>query len=589
MRKVKQVARIVLWIALGLCFALGAWLLRPAAKQAFADEGDTAEKQEVQISGLRASGWEWYSFDRTLHIIQGQASNGAEITYTISCVAPVKADETVADVTFTWSQLGTSNVINTVKALPAGEYTLTATTEETATDAAATATESFTIRPAVNSWTISPSMLSWATNDFKEENLPVAGSAYGEVDLFLTREKTVNDNNVQKIYTRHITTVVSGTNGYYVAEAVEGDTNALNKLASGTYYLQARVPASEGRYSALSTVVPVKVFVGSDSRPENKWLNNEMPSMNPYISEYQQPSTPKGATLRWTEMRYEYYLAKEEDGDFAPTGEPVCVQTKKNDNSGNLEIVSGTMPVKPDWYYVRMIAINKENGAVVEEDTLTCDVLFQVREAINEWTQTPHIANWYLSEEPSIPSFGQTTYLSDVTFMYKEAGADDSTAVAQQPTQAGKYVMIATARALLSLENNVPTYAQYCKQVSTEVPFTVSLSTNTLISVSIGNWVEESAPNDPIAIAAADGEVTYTYYRADGTKLDGRPEEAGDYYLIATVKAEGYEALESTQVPFTIAAAWDETFVIIDIVLILVASVLTIVVIIFAKRRLSQC
>lgn len=588
MRKVKQVARIVLWIALGLCFALGAWLLRPAAKRAFADEGDPAAKQEVQISGLRASGWEWNSFDRTLHIIQGQASNGAEITYTISCVAPVKAGETVEDVTFTWSQLATSAVINAIKALPAGEYTLTATTEETATDAAATATENFTIRTALNSWLISPSMLSWATNDFNAENLPVAGSAYGEVDLFLTREKTVNDATVQKLYTRHITTVVSGPNGYYVAEAVEGDTNVLNKLASGTYYLQARVADSEGEYRGLSTVVPVKVFAGSDSRPENKWLDNEMPSMHPYVSEYQTPSVPKGATLRWTEMRYEYYLAKEEDGDFVPTGDPVCVQTKKKDNSDNLEIISGEMPMKPAWYFVRMIATYKENGVVVEEDTRECDVLFQVREAINEWTQTPHIANWYLSEEPSVPTFGETTYLSDVTFMYKEAGADDSTAVAQQPTKEGKYVMIATARALLSLENNVPTYSQYCKSVSTEIPFTVSLAKNGWLTIpTLNGWSEEFAPNDPIA-EAEHGTVTYTYYRADGTKLDGRPEEEGDYILRATVEADGYITLED-EVEFTIASAWDETFLIIDIVLVLVASALTVVVIIFAKRRLSQC
>ena len=53
MNKVKQVSRIVLSIAVGLCFALGAWLLIPfGIKNASADAGASAIEADTEDSWL---------------------------------------------------------------------------------------------------------------------------------------------------------------------------------------------------------------------------------------------------------------------------------------------------------------------------------------------------------------------------------------------------------------------------------------------------------------------------------------------------------------------------------------------------------
>ena len=103
------------------------------------------------------------------------------------------------------------------------------------------------------------------------------------------------------------------------------------------------------------------------------------------------------------------------------------------------------------------------------------------------------------------------------------------------------------------------------------------------------NWSEEFSDQEhnPVAEAKA-GTVTYYYYDSNHELLKEKPTAAGDYFMVAEVEAEGYEKL-SAEVKFTITSAWDESLILVDIVLGIAACAATVVAIIFAKRRKSQC
>ena len=90
------------------------------------------------------------------------------------------------------------------------------------------------------------------------------------------------------------------------------------------------------------------------------------------------------------------------------------------------------------------------------------------------------------------------------------------------------------------------------------------------------------------AVKAANGEVVYTYWTTDGKQLDAKPTAEGTYIMRATVHAFGYEDLVE-DIEFTISPAWDETFLIIDTVLAVVAAIATIVVIAIVIRRKNRC
>lgn len=82
--------------------------------------------------------------------------------------------------------------------------------------------------------------------------------------------------------------------------------------------------------------------------------------------------------------------------------------------------------------------------------------------------------------------------------------------------------------------------------------------------------------------------MVYTYWTTDGKQLDAKPTAEGTYIMRATVHAFGYEDLVE-EIEFTISPAWDETFLIIDTVLAVVAAIATIVVIAIVIRRKNRC
>ncbi len=545
----------------------------------------------VKIENLRASDWVWGSFDRNSHISMTASRDDVAIVLTVSRVSPLDG---VSPVEFTMDTLRTSTVIyDALNELPAGEYILSAKATGEGNSLSGMTETRFNIKTATNRWLIPPSMLSWSQNNFKSENLPKAGALFGYTYLTVTNSQGDSGTEYYSGVVYSVGMSSSDPNGWVITSQDTGNTGTLNSLPGGTYYLHVRVPAEEGKYTGISMVIPVTVFTGSADRPSNYWV--EVPYMNMYTSEYSEPSVPRGYALRWSEMRYEYYRAEVEGDKISITNELIGVQQKLNTapdsgSNGVPTLVSGIVPVQPGWYFMRIISYYEESdGTVIDLDTLSYDIPFQVREAVNEWTSAPHIPSYYLSQGLPTPAAGSTTYLSDVTFLFKKEGEEDSAAVAQMPVEEGKYIMIATAYALLRIENDVPIRAKYCKPISTEVPFTVSLSTNSWVNMpSIDGWSEEFGPNDPAGKAEV-GNIVYSYFLADGvTQLDGKPVEAGDYILRATVEEYGYKTLVG-EVAFTISPAWDQTFVVIDIVLGVVAIAATVVAIIFAKRRISQC
>ena len=85
------------------------------------------------------------------------------------------------------------------------------------------------------------------------------------------------------------------------------------------------------------------------------------------------------------------------------------------------------------------------------------------------------------------------------------------------------------------------------------------------------------------------GTVTYMYVNKKNPDIifTDKPTAAGEYILIARVELEGYETLEA-RYEFTIESAFDDTFVLIDIILGAIACIFAVVVIIFAIRRYRE-
>ena len=120
--------------------------------------------------------------------------------------------------------------------------------------------------------------------------------------------------------------------------------------------------------------------------------------------------------------------------------------------------------------------------------------------------------------------------------------------------------------------------ADICKELRSEVKFTVKLSKNDWKNLpTIENWSEEFSHLDHLPIGEAEhGKIVYTWFTKDGKPLTEKPTEEGTYIMHSTATAPGYETLEADY-EFTIEPAFDQTLIIIDGVLGLIACVATII------------
>lgn len=530
-------------------------------------------KAEATLSGLTIGGFQWNGYDRTT-FVQATSNSPSLITYSV-----YSGTNKLFDLGFDGNGLPDGDSVAAMNNLRAGAYRLVATTAATTNYNPSSDETSFTVTAASNGWLVTPGIRSWVHYLFDDEvNMPYAVPQYGNIAIEIRRE---SDNELMYSGTM---TVTVGSDGEYTY-AHTGNTAKLWNAVGGVYVLTVTVSGEQGKYNGLTSSARFDIFTGSTSRPQNYW--EEVPSIDSWTSEYQDYTTPAGLPNRWTKVTHEYYEAERTADGFVSGNEIIATITRTYVGAGSPDKieVDGTMPQKPGWYKVVYTSEYEDGETVYEADALTYTVYFQILEAENSWIETPSIENWLLNGEASVPTTGSALYDSDYVITYRPFDDPDATPVKDKPATAGRYVMIVTAKAKVEGKPSL-----YCKDIVSEVVFTVSLAVNEWITPpSMEDWSEEFSDQEhnPVAEAKA-GTVTYYYYDSNLRLLEEKPTAAGVYYLVAEVEADGYETL-SAQTKFTITSAWDETLIIVDIILGIAACAATVVAIIFAKRRKSQC
>lgn len=533
-------------------------------------------RANATISNLTMGNFQWNGYDRTT-FAPATTNSPSPVSYAVYS-GTIK----LFDLGFDVNGLPDGDSVAAMNNLVAGSYRLVASTEvSTNFNATSTGadTGNFTVTAASNGWLVTPGIRSWVHYLFDDEvNMPYAAPQYGNITVEIRRE-----SDKELIYSGTMTVTV-GSDGEYTY-AHTGNTAKLWNAVGGVYVLTVTVSGEAGKYNGLTSTARFDIFTGSTSRPQNYW--EEVPSIDSWTSEYQDYTTPAGVPNRWTKVTHEYYEAERTQDGFISGDTVLATITRTYVGAGSPDKfeVDGTMPQKPGWYKVVYTSEYEDGETVYEADALTYTVYFQILEAENSWIETPSIENWLLNGEASVPTTGSAMYDSDYEITYRPFDDPDATPVEEKPTTAGRYVMIVTAKAKVEGKRSL-----YCKDIVSEVVFTVSLAVNEWITPPVmENWSEEFSDQEhnPVAEAKA-GTVTYYYYDSNHELLKEKPTAAGDYFMVAEVEAEGYEKL-SAEVKFTITSAWDESLILVDIVLGIAACAATVVAIIFAKRRKSQC
>ncbi len=85
--------------------------------------------------------------------------------------------------------------------------------------------------------------------------------------------------------------------------------------------------------------------------------------------------------------------------------------------------------------------------------------------------------------------------------------------------------------------------------------FTVTKAEAQISEIAISGWIYNgTVVNNPFATTTF-GSISYTYYKADGTKLDAAPTDAGTYYVVASVAGTDDYDGASAEKSFTISKA----------------------------------
>lgn len=183
---------------------------------------------------------------------------------------------------------------------------------------------------------------------------------------------------------------------------------------------------------------------------------------------------------------------------------------------------------------------------------------FTVAVADNAWLNQPEPVKWTVGSANHFPlmqaKYGDTEYKiaseTDPTAVYYDT-AEKIDALVQMP--AGRYVLTAYVKARenaytgVSVEIPLPVYAKGVEGVWVVLP-------------SIEGWDIRNTPNAPQGVPAQFGStVEYKYYTKAGEPLEGVPDKAGEYVMVATAYAKDGTEIASESVDFILTGgsnAW---------------------------------
>ena len=527
-------------------------------------------------------GWAWDNYDRTINLFRGRPESGGDVSFAIVnsrgvIIVPyfklVDANgEHHGD--FSSDVYAPQNVIAQLNELPAGMYTLRVSVATYGNYMAFIDDgTTFTITEATNSWDTTPQIETWSRYEWNPEiNTPVAVSRYG-TPVVEIRRKLADNVYSDEIYYRAIYNRTTGQFDLLMP-------NLLNTADAGRYRITVNVAGEAGMYTGLPEVAwEFSIYIQGTPDESNFW--EITPSIEHWAASVSTGNVasynlPVGKPVRGR-VYFEFFRLNADmtQGDKVVAGiDSVTISANQDANY----LQDFYIPTKPGTYYMYAHAVNGN----VEADSLDFGpftLIISNRE--NTWEQSVNIASLlYLGEYASWEKPTAKANLWDSTYRYEYYTSTGEFVGTEIPTKPGKYVVRAYAD------------ARYSNAISSEMPFEVRLSKNYWekdTSPTIESWSEElngTAPS-PVGKAAIGGTI-FIYLDADTREeLPGKPTKAGNYILVARAElgeADGYEVLEA-EYEFTIAPAFDPTLVTICTILGALASVLTVVAIIFAVRR----
>ena len=289
---------------------------------------------------------------------------------------------------------------------------------------------------------------------------------------------------------------------YYSDESLSADSKLDGVPANaGTYWLVAKVAEGED-YTSLTSSVEFVI-----AKATNSWT--VVPSIEGWTYG-EAPKVPVGEAKYGTVV-FEYY------------SDPNLSEASKLDgvpaNAGTYWLVA-TVAAGEDY--------NSLTSAAVE---------FTVAKANNSWTTQPSIEGWTYGEAPKAP-VGSAKYGTVVFEYYSDESLSADSKLDGAPVNAGTYWLVA----------KVAEGEDYTSLTSS-VEFVIAKATNSWTVVpAIESWTYGERANAPVG-AAMYGTVVFEYYSdpnlSEASKLDGTPEDAGEYWIKAKVpESQNYSALE---------------------------------------------
>ncbi|MDE6201385.1 MAG: hypothetical protein K2M47_05880 [Clostridiales bacterium] len=540
----------------------------------FTVEGVVYEAFDVS---LRASGWVWNTYDRTVNLFRGKPTSGGKVHYEVldasGAVIVDKFDLVDADGkhynNYDKDVYVPVAVADKLKALTKGTYTLRVYVDAKDNYEAFDAETTFDVTEATNTWVVTPKIASWFRGGWLEsKNSPVAVSLYGEPVVVIT-----SNASGETLYRA----VYDETTGEYIVSL-----NLLEPADAGWYTMSVSVDGCAGMYTALPTTeVEFQIFIQGSPDDKNFW--EVTPGIEGWTATIDGKVTmPTGKPVRG--KPYFVFYRAELDGDEYKLVEKVvagedAVTVKKGENYAQ----DFYIPMAPGTYFMYAYALN----AAVPSDALDEDdssrVMLVIRNRANSWEKSVSISSLlYLGERDNWADPVAIASLPDSGITYKYLDAETRAYLGTEiPTEVGKYIVVAYAT------------NRYSQTIESEMEFQVLLSKNYWVddtSPTIENWTEENSAKSPNPVgAAAFGTIVYTYAsKANPNKvLTKKPTAAGDYIMTARVELDGYETLEA-HYSFTIEPAFDSTLVLINIILGVIAIAVAVVVIYFAIRRYKE-
>ncbi len=391
---------------------------------------------------------------------------------------------------------------------------------------------------ADNYWEVAPTIEPWYYGEYNPAINYIVGQAkYGQAIYRIT-----SDANGNAVY--------------------NSNKNELESAPAGWYTLTANVEGTD-EYEGIPNY-QTKIFI-AESRA--RWTL--VPNIQSWV-EGDEPQEPVGQV--------------ENNGGYDGLGVSfVYKKTSEPDSAA-----TATKPTVAGTY--EMIA----TANATRLNVLTARVSFQIyaRETLktNEWKVLPRIEDWVEGGTASVPVAEAKAQEGNIDFKYKDADGEWLNA---KPTTAGEYYLVASAYALgyAKLENE---YKFKIEPAKAETP-AVEDNFWTVVP-NIQGWVKGEVASAPIGRANA-GSVSFKYKNvADNSVSAELPTETGEYVLIATAEADGYNTL-TAEVSFRITnpvvleehdnSAWLIALVIVCVIAVLLCAGYIAIVIVLQKRGIS--